>query len=185
MRRYSMKIPARALVAVALAVLAMSMTSAGAAVQWDQRNDGATIGYSVATSGAVQPFTPTLSSVDTVDMCFSSDDPAVVAAKIVDSANNVLGTSANATLPGDPSHAPWPVPNPDYVTRLTFSPAVTLTAGDTYTIQAVSVLGWSYAMRVADPSDPLGPGPAFWYREGVSGSIDPANAAAYVGSPVC
>lgn len=174
-----------ALLAPVIAALVVSTTPAGAATRWDQRNEGVTAGYSVSTGSASQQFTPTLSSVDTVDMCFSSGDPAAVAVQIVDASGNLLAQSATATVPGDPADLPWPVPDPDYVTTLTFSPAVSLTAGATYTIQTVNVSGWSYAIRTVDPADPLGPGPGFWFREGVSGSMDPANAAAYVGSPVC
>lgn len=175
---------ARGLLVVALGALALSMTSAGAVNQWDQRNDGVPALWLEITGSAAQTFTPSLSSVDTVQLCFTSEAGGDIAVKILDSSGNAIGTSSTYAVIESP--APWPasIP-PNQVGTFAFSPPVALTPGATYTIQTVNVSGYAYAYHAPlDPTHPFGSGAGLWYREGVTG-IDPTNPAATVGSPVC
>jgi hypothetical protein len=173
------------LAAVAMSVaLALSNTAgAGPLVQWDQPNDGAAALWLTST-GDAQSFTPALSAVDTVQLCFDPESAADVSVSILDSNGNALGTSSTFSVPESP--APWPASVlPRIVGTFTFSPAVALTAGDAYTIQTAATSGHAYMWTAPfDPTDPVGSGSGLWYREGVS-SIDPANATAYVASPAC
>jgi hypothetical protein len=174
----------RAISFAAVTLAAMLMASSGNAgplTHWDQRSDSVAGFYTVISNSVVQPFTPTLSAVDAVELCFDSESGGEIAVQIVDAGGNVLGTSKPVTITASP--APWPASLlPFVVGTFTFDSPVGLTPGAEYSISGVNLSGHAYAARTLDPTDPTGDGASFWFREGVR-TEDPTQTSVAV--PAC
>lgn len=159
-----------------------SAGGAGPLVQWDQRNDGPTAPAKGTFDSVSGSFTPALSALDTVRLCVASGSTADLQVTI-SAGGSEVGTSTTETTVAVGRNNPLPM-------TFTFASPVSLTPGDTYTIDGVVGSGVSidqWAFMAADVSTPFNiwDHTGLWYQEGLAGGVDPAAAASYAAAPTC